>query len=139
MRPTATRFGRRIARVRYDERGFGIVEALMAVTILVIGLLAVSGLTLATAAQARIADLRSDQMTAGQTAIEALRRGGFDDATTGVDTVTSGGREFYVTRTVTSVNARIKTVNVLVTPASGGLTSRNFSTVLHSARSLPSN
>jgi Tfp pilus assembly protein PilV len=130
---------RRLRQVCTDERGFGIVEALMAVTILVIGLLAVSGLTLATAAQARIADLRSDQMTAGQTAIELLRRGGFDTAASGVDTITSGGREFYVTRTVTDINARTKSVNVVVAPASGGLTSRDFSTVLHSVRSIPSN
>ncbi|MFW6088294.1 MAG: type IV pilus modification PilV family protein, partial [Gemmatimonadota bacterium] len=45
-----------------DEKGFGLVETMIAITILVIGLLAVSGLSLATAAQARIADLRSDQM-----------------------------------------------------------------------------
>ena len=98
MRSLTTRLASRLRQMRDDERGFGIVEALMAVTILVIGLLAVSGLTLATAAQAQIADLRSDQMTAGQTAIEQLRRGGFDTAASGVDTVTSGGREFFVTR-----------------------------------------
>ena len=138
MRPHTTRLGRRLRQIRDDESGFGIVEALMAVTILVIGLLAVSGLTLATSAQAQIADLRSDQMTAGQTVIEDLRRAGFDLAASGVDTVTSGGRQFYVTRTVTTLNARTKSINVLVAPASGGLTSRNFSTVLHSARSLPS-
>lgn len=120
-----------------EERGFGLVEALIAVTILVIGLLAVSGLTLATAAQARIADLRSDQMITGQTVVENLRRDGFDSAVSGVDTVTTGGRVFYVTRTVTSTNTRTKVINVSIVPASGGLTTRNFSTALHAHRTLP--
>jgi Tfp pilus assembly protein PilV len=120
-----------------DEHGFGLIEALIAVTLLVIGLLAVSGLTLATAAQARIADLRSDQMITGQSAIETMRQNGFAAATSGVDTVSTGGREFYVTRTVTDVNTRTKLISVSIAPASGGLTTRNFSTVLHSPRSIP--
>jgi Tfp pilus assembly protein PilV len=139
MRTLKSRLGDRLRFIRDDERGFGLVEALIAVTMLVIGLIAVSGLSLTTAAQAQIADLRSDQMTAGQTAIEQLRRGGFDAASSGVDTLTSGGREFYVTRTVTEVNSLTKSVDVVIAPASGGLTSRSFSTVLHSARSIPSN
>lgn len=120
-----------------DERGFGLVEALIAVTILVIGLLAVSGLTLATAAQARIADLRSDQMITGQTVIEDMRRAGFASAVSGVDTVTTGNRVFYVTRTVTVANTRTKLINVSIAPATGGLTTRNFNTAIHDKRSLP--
>ncbi len=120
-----------------DERGFGLVEALIAVTILVIGLLAVSGLTMATASQARIADLRSDQMITGQSVIETVRENGFAAATSGVDTVTTGGRVFYVTRTVTDLNTRTKLINVSIAPASGGLTTRNFSTMLHAPRSIP--
>lgn len=128
----------RLRSVTGDEHGFGLIEALIAVTLLVIGLLAVSGLTLATAAQARIADLRSDQMITGQSAIETMRENGFASATSGVDTVTTGGREFYVTRTVTDINTRTKLISVSIAPASGGLTTRNFSTVLHSPRSIPS-
>ena len=120
-----------------DESGFGLVEALIAVTVLVIGLLAVSGLSLATAAQARIADVRSDQMITGQSVIEDIRQAGFDAAASGVDTVTTGGRNFYVTRTVTVTNSRTKLINVQIAPATGGLTTRNFSTVIHAARSLP--
>lgn len=127
----------RMRSVMGDERGFGLIEALLAMTLLVIGLLAVSGLTLATAAQARIADLRSDQMVTGQATIETIRRGGFAAASSGVDTVTTGGREFYVTRTVTDINTRTKLISVSIAPSSGGLTTRNFSTVLHAARSIP--
>jgi len=126
-----------IRRSLSEERGFGITEALIAVTILVIGLLAVSGLTLATALQARTADLRSDQMITGQTAIETVRRAGFAAAASGVDTVSTGGRTFYVTRTVTTINDRTKLVNVDIAAASGGPVMRDFSTVLQAPRPLP--
>lgn len=127
----------RIREKSSEEHGFGLIEALIAVTLLVIGLLAVSGLTLATAAQARIADLRSDQMITGQTVIENMRQAGFDLAVTGVDTVTTGGRVFYVTHTVTVANSRTKLISIAIAPASGGLTTRTFSTVIHDTRSIP--
>ena len=44
-----------------DDSGFGLVETLIALTILVIGLVAVSGLSLTSADQARIANWRSQQ------------------------------------------------------------------------------
>lgn len=120
-----------------DERGFGLVETMIAITILVIGLLAVSGLSLATAAQARIADLRSDQMVAGQSAIETIRQTDFGSVASGVDTVASGGRTLVVATTVLELSQRAKQVTVEVTPTSGPITSRTFSTVLHNPRSLP--
>ena len=128
---------KRLRRLLRDEHGFGLVEAMIAMTILVIGLLAVSGLSLATAAQARIADLRSDQMVAGQAAIEQTRRLDFGSVASGVDTVESGGREFVVTTTVGSLSTRTKEVAVEVAPLSGSLPTRSFSTVLHKPRSLP--
>ncbi|MFW6083667.1 MAG: type IV pilus modification PilV family protein [Gemmatimonadota bacterium] len=127
----------RMRRLLRDERGFGLVEAMIAMTILVIGLLAVSGLALATATQAQVADLRSDQMVAGQAAVERARSLDFDSVESGVDTVSSGGREFVVTTTVTGLNGRTKAVSVDVAPLSGGLPTRSFSTVLHVPRSLP--
>lgn len=120
-----------------DEQGFGLVETMIAITILVIGLLAVSGLSLATAAQARIADLRSDQAVAGQAAIEAIRMTDFGSVASGVDTVASGGRTLVVETTVVELGQRAKQVTVEVTPTSGPITSRSFSTVVHYPRSLP--
>lgn len=120
-----------------DESGFGLVEAMIAMTILVIGLLAVSGLALATATQARVADLRSDQVVAGQAALEAARRLDFGSVASGVDTVASGGREFVVTTTVTNLSNRTKEVSVDIAPLAGSLPTRSFTTVLHNPRSLP--
>jgi prepilin-type N-terminal cleavage/methylation domain-containing protein len=128
----------RFRRALHDEKGFGLVETMIAITILVIGLLAVSGLTLATAAQARIADLRSDQMVAGQAAIEAVRRMDFIAVASSVDTVASGGRNLVVAMTVVDLGRRTKQVTVEVTPVSGPLTARSFGTVLHNPRALPS-
>lgn len=127
----------RLRQALRGEEGFGLVEAMIAVTILVIGLLAVSGLTLATAAQARIADVRSDQMVAGQEVIETVRRTDFASVASGVDTVSAGGRELIVTTTVVELSSRTKEVTVDIAPASGGLTTRSFTTVLHNPRSLP--
>jgi len=127
-----------LAKALRSEEGFGLVEAMIAVTILVIGLLAVSGLTLATAAQARIADVRTDQMAAGQEAIESARRTDYASVASGVDTVSAGGRELVVTTTVVALGNRTKEVTVDVAPVSGGLTTRSFTTVLHKPRSLPS-
>lgn len=120
-----------------DERGFGLVEVMIAITILVIGLLAVSGLTLATAAQARVADLRSDQMAAGQEVIEAVRRQAFEDVESGVDTVSAGGRDLVVTRTVEAAGARAKQVTVEIVPKGSTTMERSFTTIIHRARSLP--
>lgn len=128
---------KRFRKAVRDEKGFGLVETMIAITILVIGLLAVSGLSLATAAQARIADLRSDQMVAGQAAIESLRRTDFGSVASGVDTIASGGRTLVVATTVVELDQRAKQVTVEVTPVSGTITSRSFSTVLHNPRSLP--
>lgn len=129
--------GNALRRALRDEQGFGLVETMIAITILVIGLLAVSGLSLATAAQARIADLRSDQMSAGQATLETIRQMNFADVDSSVDTVTSGGRTFYVTSTVTVLGSRAKQVSVSVAPAASGLTTRSFDTVIHDPRSLP--
>lgn len=126
-----------LRRALRDEDGFGLVETMIAITILVIGLLAVSGLSLATAAQARIADLRSDQMAAGQATLESIRQMDFDAVDSRVDTIQAGGRTFYVTSTVSVLTSRAKQVSVSVAPAAAGLTTRSFDTVIQNPRSLP--
>lgn len=124
-----------IARLR-DERGFGLAEALIALTILVIGLVAVSGLSLASADQARIATWRAEQATAGQMALERIQTGGFVSATAGVDTVDVGGHDFIVTLTTTDVSSRIREVTAVVA-AVGEVGSRTFTTRLYRPIGLP--
>ncbi len=119
-----------------SEEGFGIVETLIAFTILVIGLLAVSGLTLASSSQARVADRWSDVSTAGQVAIETIQFRGYDSATSGTDTVSVGGKDYPVTLTVTNVSSRVREVQAVV-DASGPASMRTFTARVYRPRSLP--
>ncbi len=123
------------AKIRSDE-GFGIVETLIAFTILVIGLLAVSGLTLASSTQARVADRWNDVATAGQIAIEMVQFRGYDSATNRTDTVSVSGKDYPVTLTVTSISSRVREVQAVV-DASGPASMRTFTARVHRPRSLP--
>lgn len=131
--------GRIAARLRFEaqsEAGFGLVETLIAFTILVIGLLAVSGLTLASAAQARIADRWSDIATAGQVVIETVQLRGYDSAVNGTDTVSVSGRDYPVTLTVTNVSSRVREVQAVV-DGSGPASTRTFTARVYRPRGLP--
>lgn len=126
-------------RVRAElqsEEGFGLVETLIAFTILVIGLLAVSGLTLASAAQARIADRWSDIATAGQIVIETVQLRGYDSAVSGTDTVSVGGKRYPVTLTVTNVTSRVREIQAVV-DGSGPESVRTFTARVYKPRTLP--
>lgn len=119
-----------------DESGFGLVETLIALTILVIGLIAVSGLSLASADQARIANWRSQQASAAQVVLEEVQSGGWDSAVSGMDTVVLSGHPYAVKIGVTRVSPRVKQVVVGVAGV-GSLDSRVFTTRLYKPRPLP--
>lgn len=119
-----------------SQDGFGLVEALIALTILVIGLVAVSGLSVASADQARIANWRSEQATAGQMALEDVQRAGWAGAASGSDTVTVSGHEYEVTYTVTDVTPRVREVVARVA-AVGEVGAREFTTRVYRPRPLP--
>ncbi|MBT8479000.1 MAG: prepilin-type N-terminal cleavage/methylation domain-containing protein [Gemmatimonadetes bacterium] len=97
-----------------DESGFGLVETLIAITILVIGLVAVSGLSLASADQALIANWRSQQASAAQIVLEGIERDGWWGAASGVDTVSVAGHEIPVKVAVSSVTKRVRQVTIVV-------------------------
>lgn len=118
------------------DEGFGLVETLIALTILVIGLLAVSGLTMAAATQARIADWRSDMTAAGQLALEELQLEDFAAIASGSGTFAVGGRDYPVSITVTVISSRVKEVQVVVEGA-GTLDADTFTTRIHRPRPLP--
>ncbi len=119
-----------------DESGFGLVETLIALTILVIGLIAVSGLSLASADQARIANWRSQQATAAQLALETVQQNGWGGASSGYDTITVAGHDYVVKVSITKVTSRIRDVTVAV-DAVGDVGSRAFTTRLYKPRPLP--
>jgi hypothetical protein len=119
-----------------NENGFGIVETLIAFTILVVGLLAVTGLTLASSTQARIADRWTDMATAGQLTIEAVQFRGYDSAISRTDTVSVGGHDYPVTLTVTNLSGRVREVQAVV-DGTGPAAVRTFTARVYRPRSLP--
>jgi len=119
-----------------DESGFGLVETLIALTILVIGLIAVSGLSLASAGQARTANWRSQQAAAAQMMLEDVQSEGFSAATSSVDTVTISGHDYPVTIDVSSLSSRVKQVTIAVAGA-GDLGAVVYRTRLYKPKPLP--
>ena len=118
------------------EEGFGLVETLIALTILVVGLLAVTGLTMAAATQARIADWRADMTAAGLLALEDVRLEDFTTLTSRSDTFAIGGRDYPVAITVTPLSTRLKEVRVVVAGA-GTLAPDTLVTRVQRPRPLP--
>lgn len=123
------------ARVR-DESGFGLVEVLIALTILVIGLVAVSGLSLASADQALIANWRTQQSTAAQIVLEDVQEGGWWSAVSGADTATVAGHDFPVTISVSTVSSRVKQITIVVA-AAGVVDTAMYRTRLYKPLPLP--
>ena len=119
-----------------SESGFGLIEALIAATLLAIGLLAVAGLSLSVASQSRLADYQTGQSLAAQQVLEKVQQEGFADAASGKDTVKIGGFDYEVTRTVTAPATGVKEVLVQV-GGRGILGPHEARTRLYSIRDLP--
>ncbi len=131
-----TNIWQRWQRAAESEEGFGLVETLVALTILVVGLLAVTGLTMAAATQARIADWRGDMTAAGLLALEEVRLEDFTALASRSDTFAIGGRDYPVAITVTDLSTRLKEVRVVVEGA-GTLAPDTLVTRVQRPRPLP--
>jgi Tfp pilus assembly protein PilV len=127
---------KRVGTLLEDESGFGLVETLIALTILVIGLVAVSGLSLASADQARIANWRSQQTAAAQMILEEVHNEGWDAAASHTDTATVSGHEYAVKVDVSRISTRVKEVTIAVAGV-GDIDSRTFTTRMYKPRPLP--
>jgi len=119
-----------------DDSGFGLVETLIALTILVIGLVAVSGLSLASADQARIANWRSQQAAVAQMVLEDVQSAGWGAAASGVDTVAVAGHEYPVKIDVSDFSSRVKQVTITVAGV-GDVGTVVYRTRLYKPRPLP--
>lgn len=122
------------------EAGFGLIEALIAFLILAVGLMAVAGIALSVAAQTRDAAYTTDQDQAAQQVLEIMATADYSSVTAGGTsdtTVSVGGRNYAVTRTVTQVNPRTKRVKVTV-PGQGDDPSETMVTYVTQPRTPPS-
>ncbi len=119
------------------EEGFGLVEVLIAVVILAFGLLALAGVSLSTAHQTRGAAYDTDQAMAAQQIMDAMAQNYAGVAVGSSDTtVTVAGRSYTVSRTVTQAATKLKSVQLVVTGATG-VTPDTFVTRLHAPVTLP--
>lgn len=123
---------------RVDERGFGLVEALIAFVILSVGLLAIGGIALSVAAQTRGAAGTTARALAGQQVLEVAATSDFSEVTVGTTdtTMTVGNRSITVTRVVEQPSVGTKKVTVRIPDASGG-SSEVMVTYLHRPKSAP--
>lgn len=132
---TGTGGGERVG----SEEGFGLVEALVALVILSIGLLALAGLTLAVAQQTSRASAETDQALAAQQVLEVMIDAGYGTYANGSTdtTVTVGDRTITVTRNVSSAGSSVQEIEIVV-PATGQASQATFTTRVHRKRTLPS-
>lgn len=122
--------------VRKGQEGFGLIELLIAITILAIGLMAVAGIALAVASQTRLATYQTDQALAAQEVLERMQAKGYASATDTTENLSFGNRSYTVTVTVTQPSSRVKEVAAQVSGI-GPLNSRTFTTRLYQPRQLP--
>lgn len=117
------------------EGGFGLVEALIAFVLLAVGMLAIAGLALSTAAQTRTATDVTQQALATQQAMEVWTTSGYSQVPTGTKdtTISLAGREFTVTRSVSQIAPRVKEIEASVEGA-GSDDQRTIVSRLHDAR-----
>lgn len=104
---------------RRAERGFSLVEVLIAVVILGVGLLAVAGISSGVADLTRRSTVETEQTMAAQQMLEEMINEGFGAYPRGAGaiadtTLTVAGRSYTVTREVFSVSSRIDSVRVIV-------------------------
>lgn len=122
-----------------SEEGFGLVEAIVALVILSVGLLALAGLTLTVARQTSRASAETDQALAAQQVLEVMTDAGYGTYANGSTdtTVTVGDRTLTVTRNVSSAGSGVQEIEVVV-PAVGQAAQASFTTRVHRKRTLPS-
>lgn len=124
------------ARLR-EVAGVGLIEAITAMAILSIGVLAVTGITLQVGAQNRVSTWQTDESLVAGQVFERLRRAGYAAAAGGNDTVAVGNRTYVVGVAVTTPATRVKQVDLSVRPRRGG-TARTYTGRIYETRPLPS-
>lgn len=119
-----------------SEEGFGLVEALIALIILGVGLLAIAGIALSVSAQARAGVNTTAQVLAGQQVLEAMVEAGYGNVPTTDTTVTVGNRTFTVRRSVTATGTRWQQIEARV-EGMGDQPAETLVTRLHEPRTPP--
>lgn len=125
-------------RLRAPDAGFGLVEALVAILVFAVGLLAVAGMTLSVAGQSRASTYRTDQTMVAQEILEHELDEGYAGLTVGTNdtTVSIDGRSYDVRIVVTDQGPRARRVELTVSGHENtGATT--LSSLAHKPRDIP--
>lgn len=117
-------------RGRRAERGFGLVEVLVALVVLSVGMLGAAGLTGSVATHTRQASWETAQVLVAQQLMDSIRQAGYAVAASGADTLSVAGRRWAASWTVTRAAPSLKEVSVDV-EGRRELPGRTFTARLH--------
>lgn len=95
--------------------GFGLVELLVAITILGIGIVAVAGLVIGAGGRTRAAAWQTDQIIVAQQELERAARAPFDSLASAIDSTATSMGIYRLDRSVSPVGFRLKRLNLLTT------------------------
>lgn len=120
------------------EAGFGLAEALVAIMVMAVGLLAVAGITLAVAQQSRASSYTTEQTMVGQEMLEFQLDQGYAGLTPGTsDTaVQVDSRTYDVEVTVSDVGPRTRRVDLSIA-GQENTSPVTLSSLVHRPRSVP--
>lgn len=121
-----------------DQAGFGLVEAMVAILVLSVGLIAVAGITLAVAQQSRASTYTTEQTMVGQEVMESYLDEGFGGLTAGStdSTVAVGPRTYDLEIVVTDVGPRARRVELSVS-GQENTGAVSLSSLVHKPRPVP--
>lgn len=118
------------------QRGFGLVEALVAILVFFVGMLAVSGLSLSVGQLTARSAFRTDQVLAADQVFSSLAEQDFGAVTGGTRTVPVGGHSYTVDVAVTTLSADVKLAEVAVSGVAT-VPPDTFRTALHRSDAYP--
>lgn len=124
-------------RAANSQRGFGLVEALVAVVVFAIGVLSAAAVGAHAAQLSTQSAVATDQTFAAEQVFALLRQEDFGAVTSGEGTVQVGGHTYTVERNVTQLSSDTKQV-VAVVSGVAPFPADTFETVLHRSAGYPS-
>lgn len=127
-----------IGRTRMADDGFGLLEAVVAILVFGVGLLAVAGLTLSVAGQSRASTYRTEQTMVAQEVLEYQLDRGYAGLAAGTSdtTVAMASRAYDVRVVVTEEGPRAKKVELTVTGFED-TSPTSVSSLVHRPRDIP--
>jgi Tfp pilus assembly protein PilV len=115
----SARSRRRKVKVKNSESGFTMIEACIALIVMMVAALAAASLFLYAINYNTAANDRAVAVAVAQQHLEKLRKGSFDEVVSSTESdLESAGRHFTVDTTVTGTT--LKTITITVTPKSAG-------------------